>query len=272
MSSTRKANQSAGVKVLDKTFDILEAIGADERGTSLTDLAIELELPTATVFRLLQHLVRRGYVEQDPTSKLYYLGLRVLVLRGGAIRAVQLAARARPFLRELMTASNCVAHLAVYRDTDVVYIDRVDTPNTAAVWVPVGDRAPAHCTALGKALLASMPDVELEDYLARASLVRRTPQTLTDPDLLRAHLRVVREQGYATDIQEATLGVWCVASPIHDYTGRAIAAVSVSMRSEPSPQRLEQLIPLVMDTALKVSKEVGYQPQMPEASLAAHVV
>lgn len=262
---------TTGVKVLDKTFDILEAIGESDRGRSLTDLAVELGLPTATVFNLLQHLVRRDYVEKDPTSKLYYLGLRVIVLRRGAIRALQLAARAHPFLVELMSAAHCLSHMAVYRSGRIVYIDRVSLPGTVVEPAPLSDRLPAHGTALGKAILASLPEAELTAYLESASLVRRTPYTIVGADLLREHLRTVRERGYALDRQEATVGVWCVAAPVRDYTGRTIAGVSVSMREEPSAQRCADLAQMVMDTALKISREVGYRPHLADPVLGVHV-
>jgi DNA-binding IclR family transcriptional regulator len=246
---------------------LLEAVGANEKGSSLTELASLLDLPIGTVHRLLQHLIRRGYVEQDSTSKLYFLGLRVLVLRGQAIRAVQLAARARPFLRELTSASNCLSHLAVYRDGQVVYVDRVETLNTAAMFEPAGRRVPAHSVALGKVLLAGLPAQELETFLTDTRFVKFTPNTLVEPKQLREHLEIVRERGYALDLQEANLGVWCVATPIRDYTGRVIAAISISMREQPSQKRLDTLIPLVTDTALCISKELGFQTSSSQALL-----
>jgi IclR family transcriptional regulator, KDG regulon repressor len=260
-------SRTSGVKVLDKTLDLLEAVGANDKGCSLTELASLLDFPVGTIHRLLHHLIRRGYVEQDSTSKLYFLGLRVLVLRGQAIRAVQLAARARPFLRELTSASNCLSHLAVYRDGQVVYVDRVETLNTAAMFEPAGRRVPAYSVALGKVLLAGLSAQEFEAYLTDTRFVRITPNTLIEPKQLREHLEIVRERGYALDLQEASLGVWCVAAPIRDYTGRVIAAISISMREQPSQKRLDALIPLVTDTAWRISKELGFQTSSGQAIL-----
>lgn len=261
------AMHEPGVKVLDKTLDILEALSASEQGRSLTDLAATLGLPSTTVFRLLKHLARRGYVEQNPTSKLYLLGLRVLSLRGTAIRAIQLAARARPFLREMMVTTNCLSHLAVLRDDQVVYIDRVDTPNTVAHFVPIGNRAPAYCTALGKVLLAGCSNEQLQDYLARANFVQLTHNTLASADRLRPQLDTVRRCGYAVDMQEQEVGVWCVAAPVRDFTGHTIAAVSVSMRQEPSPERVQALIMAVVETARKISQDLGFRPETQAAVL-----
>jgi IclR family transcriptional regulator, KDG regulon repressor len=261
------AVRSPGVKVIDKAFDLLEAVGASEQGRSLTDLANALGLPSATVFRLLKHLERRGYIEQDPRGKLYFLGLRVLVLRGGAIRSIQLAARARPFLREMMVTTNCLSHLAVLRDSQVVYIDRVETPNTVARFVPIGNRAPAYCTALGKVLLSGCSNEELDAYLARARFVPLTPNTIVTPEDLRAQMNLVRRRGYALDVQEQEMGVWCVGAPVRDFAGRTIAAVSVSMRHEPPSEGVQILVSAVVETAMKISQEVGYRPPTSAAAL-----
>lgn len=258
------------VKVVDKTLALLEEIASSEQGYSLTDLATRLDMPNATVFRLLQHLVRRGYVEQDSSSKLYFLGLKVLVLRTGAIRTLQLAARARPFLRDLSQAAGYAAHLAVYRDGEVVYIDRVDTPHTVGAWVPIGMRAPASVTALGKVLLAALPAPELDSFLSSSPLPQRTPHSITDPAVLRDHLRLVRERGYAQDMQEASPGVWCIAAPVRDYSARVVAAVSISARAAYQAEETQTLILLLQECALRVSCETGFRPQTVEEALGLH--
>lgn len=258
---------SPGVKVLDKAFALLEAVGASEQGRSLTELASALDLPTATVFRLMHHLARLGYIEQEPGSKRYSLGLRVLTLKASAIQSVRFAALARPHLRDLMLATGCLAQLAVYRDGDIVYVDRVETPTTSRRLVPMGMRVPAHTTALGKALLAALPQVELEGFLGRAPLETRTPNTLTDARGLKSHLQLVCERGYAVDMEEAALGRWCVAAPIRDYSARAVAAVSVSLNERPLPEQIEQLALQVTDCARRISQEAGYRPESVNAVL-----
>jgi IclR family acetate operon transcriptional repressor len=250
---------SGGVKVLTKAFALLEAVGESESGRSLTELAGELEMPVGTVHRLLRHLVMLGYLEQAPDSKLYHLGLKVLTLRAGAIAALHLAFLARPHLRELMLTTGCVAHLAAYRSGEVVYLDRVDTPDTVGRLTPsVGRRYAAHRTALGKVLLAALPDGELDEFLATTSLARFTPNTITDPTLLKEHLITVRMRGYALDREEGTPGLWCVAAPVRDYTGRTVAATSVSMHSRPGPARLQELIRIVGERAGRISAAAGY--------------
>jgi len=254
---------SSDVKVLSKAFGLLEAVGASDTGRSLSELGDELGMPVGTAHRLLRQLVRLGYLEQDPATKLYRLGLRVLSLRASAIAALQLASLARPHLRDLMVATGCVAHLAVYRSGDVVYIDRVDTPETIGRHMPsAGRRVPAHTTALGKVLLASLPEPDLDEFLATTSLSAATLNTLTDPILLKQRLLTVRMRGYALDREEATLGVWCVASPVRDHTGRTVAAASVSMYERPSPDRVQELIGIVGERAGRISLSIGY----PEAA------
>jgi len=259
-ASNRLATQAPSIKVLDKALDLLEAIGTTDHGKSLPELTAELGLPTTTVHRLLQNLARRGYVELDSSRKLYFLGFRVLALRAQSIWVVQLVARARPFLRDMMLATKSLAHLAIFRDGMVVYVDRVDTPESVARFIPVGRTVPAYATALGKILLASLPHEDLEDYIAHTKLDPFTPKTLTDPNQFRQHLNLVRGRNYALDIEEQIEGNWCVAAPIRDYTGRTIAAISVTTKNKAVSEQLDSFIPIVTQTALQISKDLGYKP------------
>jgi DNA-binding IclR family transcriptional regulator len=116
-------------------------------------------------------------------------------------------------------------------------------------------------------MLASLPNAELDEFLNNALLAAATPNTLTDPTLLRQHLLTVRTRGYALDQEEASLGVWCVAAPVRDYTGRTVAAISVSMYQRPDADRLQELIRLVGARAGRISAAAGH----PAAGVGAHM-
>jgi IclR family acetate operon transcriptional repressor len=146
----------------------------------------------------------------------------VVVLSRSVLTRMPLRDQAKPFLRELVARTGECAHLAIPARGEALYIDQVESPATLSVSTEVGSLAPLHCTALGKVLLAyeaeAIPD-DLRPY---------TPNTITDPALLRAHLEEVRRQGYATDHEEFADGVRCVAAPVRDFRGKVIGAIGIS--------------------------------------------
>ncbi len=209
---------------------------------------------------LLQTLLRVGYVEQDPRTRRYQLGLRILELRGATVGAMRMAAEARPLLRDLMQRAGLRAHLAVYRGGSVVNIDRVDNPTSLTEYVPLGRRAAAHATGLGKAILAHSPDEEVAALLARQALTGFTSTTITDAGALRRELAAIRQRGFALDRGESHENTRCVAAPIFDYTGRVVAAASVAGTPEEIEPCLSELVPVVMGIAQDISRHFGYRP------------
>jgi DNA-binding IclR family transcriptional regulator len=257
---------------LERGLSVLELLGAAEGGLPVSEVAQRLKLPMGTTHRLLQTLMRAGYVEQDPQTRRYELGLKVLELRGATGGAMRIAAEARPFLRDLMLRTGLRAHLAMYRGGGVVYIDRVDNSASLNQFVPLGRRAHAHATGLGKALLAHASEEEVAAYLARHELKKFTSTTLTDAAALREELRDIRQRGFAIDRGESQPDTRCIAAPIFDYTGRAIAAVSVAGTPEEVEPRISDLARAVLDLSRDISRRFGYrdssQPEFSELDAA----
>lgn len=251
--------EGPGLRTLERGLAVLELLGASEGGFQVSEVAQRLKLPMGTTHRLLQTLLFSDYVEQDPQSRRYQLGLKVLELRGATVGAMRIAAEARPFLRDLMLRTGLLAHLAVYRGGSVVYIDRVDNPTSLNQYVPIGKKAPAHATSLGKALLAYATEEDVVAFLSRQELTGFTPATITGAETLRAELAVIRQQGYAVDRGESRQERHCVAAPIFDYTGRAVAAASVAGMEDDVEPRLPELSRVVMDVASDISERFGYR-------------
>jgi DNA-binding IclR family transcriptional regulator len=172
---------------------------------------------------------------------------------------MRIAAEARPFLRDLMLRTGLRAHLAMYRGGGVVYIDRVDNAATLNQFVPIGRRAHAHATGLGKALLAHASEDELAAFLAHNDLRKFTPTTLSDAGALRDELAAVRRRGFALDRGESHADTRCVAAPVFDYTGRAIAAISVAGMANEVEPRSSDLAQIVMELAGAISQQFGYR-------------
>lgn len=250
----------AGLRTLERGLAVLEFLGAADSGYAVTEVAHRLGLPMGTTHRLLRTLLGVGYVEQDPRTRRYQLGLKVLELRGGTVGAMRMAAEARPLLRDLMLRTDLRAHLAVYRGGSVVYIDRVDNPATLNQYIPIGKRAAAHATGLGKAILAHSTEEEIGAFLARHELTRFTSTTISDADSLRRELASIRQRGFALDHGESHENTRCVAAPVFDYTGRAVAAVSIAGTVAEVEPRLSDLVYTVIGIAQEISRRFGFRP------------
>lgn len=265
------AREGPGLRTLERGLAVLELLGVAEGGFPVSEVAQRLELPMGTTHRVLQTLMRAGYVEQDPQSRRYQLGLKILEIRGATVGTMRIAAEARPFLRDLMLRSGQRAHLAVYRGGNVVYIDRVDTPESLNQYVPIGRKAPAHATGLGKALLARATDEEIAAFLARQKLTGFTATTITDAAALKRELAVIRQRGFALDRGESVDNTRCIAAAIFDYTGRAVAAVSIAGAIDEVEPRLPELARFVTETARGISLHFGHRPadapEFPERDL-----
>lgn len=249
------------VQSVDRAMAILDILEAAGQGLGVTEIGARVGLHKSTVYRLLATLARRGYVEQDPDTERYALGLRLIELGGAVLDRLELRDLARPFLKRLMETSQEVAHLVVLQGGEVVYIDKVECPGPIRMYSQLGRRAPAHATAVGKAILAYLPPAEAEAIINRG-LARRTPYTITDPDRLRAELALVRQRGYAFDNEENELGIRCVGGPIFNHRGKVVAAFSVSgLAVRMAQEKMEKLAALVRRTSQEISAKLGYHPE-----------
>jgi DNA-binding IclR family transcriptional regulator len=203
---------------------LLSAFDEDHRRLSLTDLARRTELPLATAHRLTRELVREGALVRTSSGE-YAVGRKLWSL--GLLAPVQTDLRqvASPFLHDIYGATLATVHLAVRDGTRVLYVDRLAGNRSVRVVSEVGSRLPLHATGVGKVLLAHAPlDVQ---ELALAQLTRVTPYTITQPARLRIQLDRIRTDGYATTVEEMSLGACSVAVPIAQSPGVVVAALGI---------------------------------------------
>lgn len=258
------------MRSVERALTILDGIGAENDGATLAQLQARVQLPLVTVYRLLRTLRGMGYAEQDIDTGRWHVGWRVLELRGRVSTLTRLATVVRPFLKELMLASGGLAHLAVFRRGEVVYVDTVWDLRSLDTYRPPARRNPAHSTALGKVLLAELPREQVERFVAEKGLVPRTPRTITTLPALLDALERVRTLGYATDVGENAPNARCYAAPVRDYTERVVAAVSIAGDTESFPdERRQDFISLVLDTTARLSARLGYLVDAPVGTLAA---
>ncbi len=249
----RPTARAGGVQSLERAFGLLEAM-ADAGGTiGLSQLAAEAELPLPTIHRLVRTLVDLGYVRQEP-SRQYALGPRLIRL--GETSSRMLGRWARPYLLELVEGLGESANLAMLDGDLMVYVGQAQSQQSMRMFTEVGRAVPAHCTAVGKAILAGEDPAAVRALLARTGMEARTEHTITDPDAFLARLADVRRTGYAVDDQEQELGVRCVAVAVPDAPSRIAMSVS-----GPAPRMTEQLIeravPLLTGAAAALAKDLA---------------
>lgn len=236
---------------------LLEALAAAREPCGVSELARQLALTKSNVHRLLQTLGERGYVRNLADSGRYEVTLRLWELGVGVLEKLDVKRIAIEPMNRLVHHCGETVHLSVLDLGDVVYIDKVDSPQPVRAYSKVGGRAPAYCVATGKALLAHAS----EEAVAEVSrhLHGHTPSTLTDPAELRAELARVRETGHAINRGEWREGVCGVAAPIRDARGQVIAAIGISGPIDRLKLRtLKQLAPEVMAAARSISAGLGW--------------
>lgn len=247
------------VQSLERALKILEVLGKNPKGLGVTEISREVDLHKSTVYRLLSTLAKWGYVEQEKENEKYKLGLKIIELSNNVLSNLELRKVARPYLEELMEYANEVVHLCVLRDGEAVYIDKVECPNTIRMYSQIGKRAPVHCTGVGKALLAFLPQEEAISILKTKGLPQKTPSTITSLEEMLNHLEEIKKLGYSIDDVEHEEGIRCVAAPIFDHTGQVVASLSVSGPDyRVTRERVPELAVKVKEIAQKISRRLGY--------------
>jgi IclR family acetate operon transcriptional repressor len=226
------------VQPVAKALQVLECIAREGREMSLTQVCSRTALPKTTVFRYLQTLKVAGFISHDEKTDLYRVGLRLWAL--GQLTDVQSQLRdlAMPHMRALRNEFNETVNLAELHGSQVLYLEMVESRYSLRTEAKLGTQDMAHCTAVGKAILAHLPEATVREYLPFI-LATRTPRTLRTLGELFEDLAQVRHRGYAIDNEENEEGAFCIAAPIMGRDGRPIAAISISAPTTRMGARLE---------------------------------
>ena len=261
----QRAPAHYAVQSLDRAIDLLEAFGSgvDERGVA--ELARELDLPRATVHRLLAALCHRRLVAHDPVTGKYRLGLKLFELGSIVGSSLDVGRVAHPHLVSLARDTGETAHLVMLDRVDIVFVDKVETDNPFRMVSQIGRRLPARHSGSGKALLARLSTDELcRRFEAAAADSGKT----IDLGPLLERLAAMRLQGWAIDDEETQAGLRCVGTTVDDHTGNAVAGLSVSGPiARISTDRIAELAAMVCATADRISRALGYQAPIAPAGL-----
>ncbi|MCX7682088.1 MAG: IclR family transcriptional regulator [Anaerolineae bacterium] len=237
-----------------RALALLEAVA--EGIYDLEELSAHIGLSRSTAHRLLTTLARAGYLRHVPREG-YRLGPKLIALGFRAHAELHLPSLARPHLERLSEATRETVHLGVLSGSEVVYIDKVPGKRELQMASCIGARVPAQSTALGKALVSTLPR---EEWLSSFTPgLRRTERTIADAERFVEEIEQVARQGYALDLEENEPGIRCIAAPVRDGAGRGVAAVSISSAViYLTEERIREFIPLVQETARQISRELGW--------------
>ena len=247
------------VKSLDRALDILERIIEHDKPLGITEISQGTDLHKSTVYRLVDTLCYRGYLSQDPETGKYKIGMKFFELGSRVINNLDLRTQAKPYLNELEDKTGETVHLGVLEDTEMIYIDKVESRKTIRMESHVGKRVHTHNTALGKVTLAHLSREEVDRIIDKAGLPEYTENTITKEEELKTELEKVYDQGFALDDEESEKGIRCIAGPIFDHDGELIAAFSISgPANRMTKDKIEQIQETVKDYSLRISRAFGY--------------
>jgi IclR family KDG regulon transcriptional repressor len=251
------------VQTIERVSLILDRVGQNPKGMSIKNLAVGLKLPKGTIHRLLTSLSYFGYIRQDPETKSYFLGLKLMELNALLDNQLDLRKVAEPILHDLAERTRQTAHMVILDRNEIVYIEKIETHRAGGLKMAsrLGSRNPVHSSAVGKVLLSYYSREALEGFLKDKGLPRRTANTITDPDVFLEHLQLVQRQGYAVDDEENEMGIRCVGAPIFDGRGTPVAAISLS---GPAFQMTKKVVQEVMKrevtaAAAEISRRLGFR-------------
>lgn len=252
--------QRGGVQSLARAFGIMEEVARSRDGISLAELSKRVGLHNSTTFHLVKTMVSLGYIRQIKDSKRYRIGRPLFALAASALDEIEMVSLATPVLEDLSRETGESGHFAVRMGDAVVVIARTAAPGAFQLTERVGVVRPAHCTALGKVILAALRDDQLDRFLARVELTPVTPRSITEPAALKKDIDDVRRSGMAFDDGEFNPEVRCVGVPVKDFTGQVIGAIGISGPIwRLSVQALQSRAITVQVAARRLSGEFGYE-------------
>jgi len=246
-------------KSVDRALRLLDLF--DDQRVSLTasEVGTLLNTTRVTVYPTLNTLLARGYLDRDDQGR-YILGMKLVERSGEKLAHLDVRQVAQGPLRELARRLGANAHLATLHGNEVLYLEREEGRPTVTLREVVGRRVSPHCTALGKSLLAFLPDEDRARIAQSLDYVQHTPNTITQAEGFVAELDLVRRRGYALEVEEFRLGSACISAPVRGLDGRVVAAVSVSMAVEDLPGRNpDERVASILDAASAISRALGHR-------------
>lgn len=257
---TARPKRNYDITALQRGLRLLHLFSEAPRGLTAKQVASLSRLPVSTVHRFLANLVTAGFLNRDGEGT-HSLGIACFSIGQAAVGQLDIRRLSLPYLRELNQQTRETIHLTVRHGLSAVYVEKLDSPEPLRIHSRIGAAVPLYCTAVGKVMLAYMPEDEQQRILPNLNIQRQTSNSVGNLQELKAELYRVRKNGYACDLEENERHIRCVAAPIWDHTGSVQSSLSITAPTVRMPvARLRQLAPMIQRAGLQISAELGYQP------------
>jgi IclR family acetate operon transcriptional repressor len=251
--------ESPAVSV-ERALGMLEAVAQEPEGLSNAEISRKLQIPKSSASYILRSLEKHGYLRRDTETARYRVGLKILSLSRGALSGIDVRELALPIMRHLMEKTSLTCHLAILDGPEAVYIEKVEPQGFIRVDTWVGRRMRVHATSVGKALVAHIPQAQLEKIVANRPMEKRTPKTITTLPRLLKELERVRTLGYAVDDEENNLGARCLGAPVFNQQGNIEASIGLSGTiNQVNAESMPRMVEALKDAARHLSMQLGYR-------------
>ncbi|MGA7365597.1 MAG: IclR family transcriptional regulator [Candidatus Sulfotelmatobacter sp.] len=251
--------RSYNITALQRGLRLLQLFSESPHGLTAKQVAGRSRLPVSTVHRFLANLEGSGFLNCSGDG-IYHLGIACFAIGQVALGQLDIRRVSQPYLQELNRLTRETIHLTVRHGLSAVYVEKLDSPEQLRIHSRIGASVPLYCTAVGKVMLAYMPDDERERLLPQLTLQCLTPNTVSNFQELNSELFRVRKNGYACDLEEHELHIRCLAAPIWDHAGGVNASLSITAPVvRMAVTRLRQLAPLIQTAGLQISRQLGYR-------------
>ncbi|MBA3061393.1 MAG: IclR family transcriptional regulator [Atribacteria sp.] len=247
------------IQSIKRAIQILNSFTPQEKELSITELSKKLNLHKSTIHRIFVTLEDESLVVKNQITQKYRLGIKLFELGHLVQDQMEIRAYALPIIKELAQKTEESVDLNILSDGKRVSIEKIESPHDVRRIIQLGKSLPLYCGGSGKALLAFLPDEEIDEILHKEELIPLGPNTITNPVQLKKHLKEIRRKGYAISFEERILGSASIAAPILDYKGKVVASLSISgPTTRFTKKKVPILISLVKEAAQKISTSLGY--------------
>ncbi|WP_298704548.1 IclR family transcriptional regulator [uncultured Veillonella sp.] len=232
----------------ERVTGVLETLFLYPEGLSLTDLSAKLNIPKGTLQPILKSLEQSDFIDLDPITNLYRLGIKILILSRNVKENTDALLLIKKEMQKIVDKTNEICQLALLMNNEVFYLEKINAPNQIQLFSHVGKKLPANCTAIGKALLSTKSAKEIKKLFPEG-LPKLTEKSIDDMNILIKECEKISKQHFAEEIEEASPDVACVAIPLQTPTGKGIAAISVSYPTfRFSPNKRDLIIQALLDS------------------------
>jgi IclR family transcriptional regulator, KDG regulon repressor len=259
-NGSAKGKKTPILKSVNKAFEVLDCFKHNSSDYSINELARKLRVSKGTIHRIIITAQKCGFIEQNPETQRYQLGMKVFELGSVVAKRMNLRDETRPILKKLSELTGETSYIVVRSGYEAVGIERVEGHNyLRMLFLEIGKRMPLYIGAGPKVLLAYMNDDEIDKHIRKSELTRWTEHTVVDPEKIWEDIHAIRKQGYALSMEDVTMGAAAVGAPIRNEHEKVIGAVSISGSSiHYKGKNLERLVGSIKDAGLEISRRMGY--------------